>query len=438
MTSWDLLAGPSTAAPTVQLTTATDRRLGFKLTDPSTLGFTINGRHEEALDLVELATDVHALRDGVPLFTGRLGSTSDALDGTTHAVTCNAADVRALLARRLTTAARNYSGADVATFVADMFNDAQAAPSVGTSGANLRITVPAFPATGRTITRTSKRWAPIATELAEAAGGVDNGASVFDYDVSPGWQAPTARLWTPGRGRDLTSGPSSVVLDYTFDPSAPRSSIVASITRGLDPGEYANVLRVTGGSTTTSNLSAAAADYAIRHADGVGSITGVQYGQEDDPTTPEDESTPPTFEVTITTTPVTLSDGSSVWDIGVWALAEDHPEFTTQSALDAYAASRLRELGRAAPSYTVKLRRNAWGGPEHVWLGDRVRLVIRSGRLVEDVALRVREVNVTLGASGEEDVDLVVGGPVNPGPLTVLRQQARAIAALRRATSSGS
>ena len=430
MAGWRLEAGPSTSAPRVQLTTARGRKFSFRLNEPSTVEFTVDGRSPEALDLVELGTDVHASRDGDGvLLTARLGSTQDTLDDAKHEVQCSGADVRALLARRLTTTARTYAGTDVGVFVADMLTDAQTAPAGSPAGAGLGITVPTFPATGVTLNRTSKAYAPILTELTEAqATGVDDGSSLFDWDVSPGWINPTVRLWTPGRGVDRTSGTGAVILEFNHNPAAPQSSLVAGITRKLDPATYANVLRVSGGSYSAT-YPADKAGLAIRNNSGAFISSTSDGGTVDDPT--DDTAT-----VVFPTTPVTLADGSTVWDIGVWALAEDKTDLVTQAQLNAYAAQRIDELSRVAPTYTIKLRAGAWGGPSHFWLGDRIRVMIRSGRLVEDVTLRVRQIDVTPGDNGEEDVEVTVGPNANPDPLQVLRYHARDIAALRRANAA--
>lgn len=437
MARWRLEAGPSTTAPVVQLTTARSRKLTFKLTEPSSLTFDVDGRSLEALDLVELATDVHATRDGEVLFTGRLGSTEDTLDDKAHTTSCNVVDTRGLLARRYTTTARNYAPGDTGQFVTDMLNDAQAQVGASPHASALRVTVPTFTAGTSTLLRTSKAGSVILAELQDAQStGVDDGSALFDWDISPGWSARTARFWPGGRGRDLTSGTSAVILDATFVNGSdgrlrPRSSIVAGVTRKLDPSTYANVYRVSGGSYSVT-VPATQADFAVRTADGKAYVSSTSDGGT------VKDYTDDTATITVTTTPVTLTDGTQVWDMGVWAMVEDKAtDIVTQSALNAYAAKRIAELSRVAPSYSVRLRNNVWGGPSHVWLGDKVRLIIRSGRLFEDVSLRVREVSVGIGDSGEETVDLVVGPDAQPSPLTVLRDQQQALNQLLKAAARG-
>jgi hypothetical protein len=63
------------------------------------------------------------------------------------------------------------------------------------------------------------------------------------------------------------------------------------------------------------------------------------------------------------------------------------------------------------PVWTVKLRRGAWDGPDHIWLGDTIRLIVMSGRLRTDTTLRVFEVDISLDSAGGEDITLALGGP---------------------------
>lgn len=122
MTAWRLLAGPSTSAPTTELATARGRKLSAKLAEPSTLDFTIDGRHDQALDLLELATDVHLMRDGGVVFSGRLMPGRDEFDNTRHTVTVQARDLRGLLARRVLTTDLALSEVDVTVAVQQLWS----------------------------------------------------------------------------------------------------------------------------------------------------------------------------------------------------------------------------------------------------------------------------------------------------------------------------
>lgn len=205
------------------------------------MAFDINGRDPQSFQVTELATDVHLLRDGVPVFTGRVGSTAHSLEADGHKRSVQVADTRALLARRLTLVSRAYAATnvDAAAAFRDMVLDAQAP-----AGGDLGVTVPAFPALGVTVSRSSEAGQPILKELQETAG-VSSGASVaaplFDWDITPGWVGRQFQLW---RQRGAARG---VFLDYTFSDVNPRSSNIAALTRTFDPGSYANSVYVTGG-----------------------------------------------------------------------------------------------------------------------------------------------------------------------------------------------
>lgn len=108
--SWRILTGPAPGGYELELTEAQDRRMTFRLKDPSDLSFNINGRHPQAAVLDELATDAHVLytdTDGETwqLFRGRLGTTGDTLTEDSHRVTATFLDYRGVLARR-----RLYTG----------------------------------------------------------------------------------------------------------------------------------------------------------------------------------------------------------------------------------------------------------------------------------------------------------------------------------------
>jgi hypothetical protein len=60
--------------------------------------------------------------------------------------------------------------------------------------------------------------------------------------------------------------------------------------------------------------------------------------------------------------------------------------------------------------YTVRLKRGGWQGPDHIWLGDTVRLIIPSGRLDVDTTARVHEVAIDIDEDGGETVTLTLGG----------------------------
>lgn len=485
MARWALVAGPSTAAPTVQLTQARDVKVTLKLAEPSSLSFTIDGRHPQAFGLIELGTDVHLLLDGEPVFTGRIGSTQDTLSDVEHTIAVTVADTRALLGRRLVQAARTYTNTDAAQVARDLIIDAQ----VG-AGAGLGITIPdAGARAGITVTREVADGAKVLDELQAISGhSNDAAASVFDWDITPGWAGRAFQFWAPQRGSNR-----GVVLDYTFDPISPRTSVVTDLRRTFDPKDYANVVHVSGGThteTRTENQTVTETRFRtvpVKASTGTGaavtspngSATTVTRGTRtvtssdsgrtlhigtgtgndssgltdvgfvsqpriiDNPSTESGNYTREAYTVTYTTqvqvevevpnAPRTYDDGLTAWQLGVWATAESYPDVTTQAELDDTGRRRLAELSKVAPGYTLGLRDGWWQGPGHVWLGDTVRLLVNSGRLHEDVELRVQQLDLTLGNDGEQQLSLTVGTP--PSLLSTILEQQRRIATLERQAS---
>lgn len=405
MSPWRLEVGPVASAPTSQLTEARDRKFVFSLTDPSTLGFSIDARGDQALDLVDLATDVHATRDGRALYTGRLFATEDTFGDDAHTLTASCTDIKGLLARRSIPHETSWDGLDAGQVWRRLMVAATTFPNT-----DLGITIPPAPTTGVALSRKVEAGASILAELQAAAGPTPSGISVFDWDVAPGWGTRAARVWAPQRGRDLT-GRDGVVLDYTrrADASgrvAPRSSPVASLRRSFDPATYANVATITGGENTVT---------AQRE------VTDPDTG----------EISLETYQYKVPTRPVSTRGGPAIVEVGTFSATESYPDIVRQAELDAFAARRFAELGAYAPTYEVALVDGWWQGPDHIWLGDTVRLIVDSGRVREDVALRVARIDVALGDDGQEAVSLTVGA-TRRTELSTLLAHTRRLALLER------
>lgn len=397
MATWQLLGGPATQAPDVLLTKAKGRSITWRLREPSTLDFSIDGRHPQAGYLQELVTDVHLVRNSQVLYTGRMGGSDDDVDAGTHDVTVSTADTRALLDRRLWPAPGTTYTGDTGALARELVTQAQAK-----AGGDLGISVAGVPDSGTTMTRELKGGAAILAELDAAAehGRPDAG---FEWDVSPGWEDRELQLWAPQRGQDR-----GMVLDYIYT-GQPRSSIVAKVTRQVAPGDYANAVRVIGGVRVET------------HRDVV-TYTDAETGE----TVTETNE----YELRFPTQPVYRSiaaDGPE----GVWESRISDETLVWQSEVEARADAELARLAMVQPAYTVTLRGGAWDGPEHIWLGDTVQLLVRSGRLQVDAQLRVLELKLDLGDSGQEQVELTVGRPV-PTLLRHLHATERRLTRLER------
>lgn len=395
MARWRLDAGPAGQVPVAPLATAQDRTFDFNLTEPSTCSFTIDGRSTDAAVLEELVTDVHLLRDGVPIFTGRVIATNDTLDDRKHRTQITCTDLRGVMARRLVRTERNWAGYDVAYAAGELLLEAQQAPYTG-----LGVTVPSFPAAGSTATRRVEVGQSITSELQALQGSTDGGSSVFDWDVSPGWTNRTARLWAPQRGRDLT-GPGGLTLQYRQARPGARTAAFGTVQRQFDPSTYANTLTVVGG-TRREDRTVTSTDPA----------TGQQVTE--------------TIQVEIPTTPVTVVDDAEVALVGSYAAIESYPDIVYQAELQAKAQSRLAELSRVSATYSFPLRAGLWQGPDTLWLGDTARVLVTSGRVQDDLALRVSKLTLALDSTGAERVVAVVGNPPR-NRLTELRDLQRQV-----------
>lgn len=179
-------------------------------------------------------------------------------------------------------------------------------------------------------------------ELSEVIDG-------FDWDITP--ISPSAlalEVWSPERGVNR-----GVILEY--------GGLVARFKRSVQPGEYANSIRMTGADSL---------DAQEREA--------------------EDLASNPA---------------------GRWDRVFGDTGLTTQTALDERAHWQMKESQFVPTSWSLTLRPGGWQGPDHIWLGDTVRLIVYSGTLRVDTTLRVTELAFDIGDGGTETVEVTLGGP---------------------------
>lgn len=346
---WQLVAGPAAGGYQLSLTEATDRQMRFKLTEPSEISFTLDGRHPQAAAVEELTTDVHVLwspADGPTqvLARGRVGDTGDDIGEISHSVTFAVLDYRAVLQRRrlYDSSIKTWTATDQAEIAWQLLQQTQTRP-----GGGLGISKGMGNPTGITRDRTYEVGDSIGERVQELSETVNG----FDWDISPTSPSGLALdIWYPQRGVDR-----GVVLEY--------GGLVAKVRREVNTSEYGNALRYTG------------KDGALL--------------------------TPQELE----------ASGIATAPQGRWDLVFGDDGLTTQAALNDRAAWQLAESQVIRPAYTVTLRAGAWTGPDHIWLGDTVRLVIRSGRLDVDTSLRVYEIGISLDDDGAENVEITVGAP---------------------------
>ena len=353
MARWEFVVGPPapTGGHTDELAQCTNRTVTFRLADQSEASVTMNDRNGSTNNIVQLASDLHVLRNGTELFRGRLGPSSDTIDTASHVVTFTAICYRGLLSRRRLFASDllTWSSAYPDNIMWGLISQTQAR-----TGGNLAITQGLGFGNHAGMSTTSLTC--IAGDaIADKINDLSNQSTTcFDWAITPyGSVTLCAEIWMYQRGASR-----GVILEH-------GGSLVSSPwTREADPSVYANAIRVTGDPSATpvpTPVEAAASDIATR---------------------PEGR-----------------------WD-QVYGT-----DLETSADVSAYAPWQLQQAQAVIPTYTIPLQNGAWGGPNHIWLGDTVEVQVKSGRLLTDVALRVNEISATANLDGSESVQLTVGAP---------------------------
>jgi hypothetical protein len=193
--------------------------------------------------------------------------------------------------------------------------------------------------------------------------------SGFNWDIVP-QTGSVSQQFTTWQSRGINRGK---VLDY------PGRLIKAS--RSIDPGTYANAVRVTG-NTGLAAVRLEASDIATR---------------------PE----------------------------GRWDAQSGDTALLDAASVTARANYELAQGQQVVPTWTVTLRPGSWGGPTDLWLGDSVNLQVSSGRLSVDEDLRVYEINIALDDADNETVTLTLAA-LDPFKRRRLRQYDFRLTALER------
>lgn len=348
---WQLIVGPAEGGHELALTEARARRFTARLTEHSEVGFSVDGRHAQAEAFAELFTDVHVL------WTSDAGSTT-ILDrcrvgatGDSGDDTKHTVEVSALDYRAVLARRRLYTG-DTLTYT-------------GTDQAEIA-------------------WGLVSSTQARTAGGLG---------ISKGWTGTTPT----GVNRDRTYE----VRDSVGERIQELSEVINGFDWGVTPisaaglqldvwypqrGADRGVVLEAGGLVKAWRREVTAADYA----------NAIAYTGSTDPAT----------------VPVELEAAElAMRDEGRWDAVFGDDGLVTQSALDDRAAWQLDRSQVIQPVYTLTLVQDAWEGPDHIWLGDPVRVVIMSGRLRVNTVQRVYEMAFTLGEDGQETLEVTTGGP---------------------------
>lgn len=314
-----------------ELTAATGRRITERVDAPWDAQFSIDGRHDEALAIVELETDLHVWRDGVHIFRGRIGPSSDDIDENGHRCQFSALDYRSMITKHRVVGplgAHYGPGVDQAVIAGLLINDSMLLP-----GGQWGIVSGVGATSGVLRENTLDPGKPVGEAIAEMAR-LDNG---FEWDIDADLKF---NRWYPQRGAD-----NGVVADY--------GGLLTHVSRRLDD-TFANAVTVTG-------------------AQG---LTPVVY-----------------------TSPTIASDLR-----GRMESFAGYPSIVVQTTLDAKAPWQLAQASVLRPALSITFAPGRWEGPDHVGLGDTIRLAVNSGRLTVNTAHRVVELALQPADDGTESI----------------------------------
>lgn len=349
---WSFVLGPASGGHTVALSGAHNRKITARLASPSEASFDIDGRHPEAKYIAELATDLHAVYHPAsgPSSIVYRGRIGTASD--TLDESTHTASVSSMDYREMLRRRLLYNASTLSYVSQDQadiaFNLITQTQSL--PGGDLGISKGLGNPSGVVRTLTYNAGDSIGDQI-QTLSQLYGG---FDWDVVP--TSPSAlalNIWTSIRGNSV-----GVVCEY--------GGLVQSVRRELRSSDYANAVRVTGDQTATT------------------------------PPTPQERS---------------ASDIATVAQ-GRWDKALPAPGTVDLVALQSRADAVLANTSALYPSYSLTLRRGGWTGPGHIWVGDRVTVVVESGRLaVVDSSLRVQEISIDIADDGTDQATLTVGRP---------------------------
>ena len=367
------------ATPTVlaELSNARGRQLVQAWDSAAMLTFTLDGHDPAAAALVELQTDVCAYRwdqkdAGAPevlMFRGILAHSEDEVSEQDHVVIFQCYDYLKMLERRILTTTVDYSVTTIdqdslaALLVASGTNVVSSSGTPLSPGSYLpldmsyvapdgspRVLGAGVPARNRTYLGS--------TQVAQALDDLAKVVNGYDYDCLPGGPGSPdhVRIFYPEQGETRT------------DPVLVYGANVASLTRTVNSGDYANYWRTLGNAADV-DVTAPQLYSEIWNAD-ANDITRVP--------------------------------------VGLWMSTDNAADVSIQSTLDQQAAGDLELSSPLVPAYTLNLR-PGWWTHDALNMGDVVPLVINSGRLNVNSTIRILGITYDIGDDGQEDVSLTVG-----------------------------
>jgi len=346
---WTFGIGDHSLAAQEWLLTAFQPSLTFYLTDqPHEFTASIDGTSEAGRKLQEVVQDVWAWRDGELPFRGPLIGASDSGDGSSHTVALTAHSYRERLAHWPIPLTGSTTG---------MTSLGAAATASGLGWRAINLTLPSSDLAA-TIVDAHTLSGGGAQITQSAQGGTPTDAAIdtltatqpFDWDMVPTTAGKiNYTTWSPTRG----AAKPEVVAKYGGN----TGSNVLSFTRTFDLSNFANQVWLSG--QTTAGVS-------------VVSKASTPYGPE-----------------------------------GLWIIASDASNLDS-AQLPAQATTLLQASETPQAAYTLTMAENWWQGPDHIWLGDQLQLVINTGRLKIAEMVRVQQIKIS-PKDGAENVQLTVG-----------------------------
>jgi hypothetical protein len=375
---WSWSIGSWRTGPSVPLSQARNRRITWRLVGRHEASFELDGGDEAAAAIEELISDLWVTRSPVPntartVFRGRVGQTQDAIDATAHAVTVTVGDYRAVLDRRQLWEGGQLSwlNTDQAAIAWGLVQHTQAQ-----TGGQLGIVQGAGPVSG--ITRVRNDY-PAGKRVGEAIDQLAQVTNGFDWDITPAQDPhdPTLRLdvFYPQRG-----AARGVVLAL--------GDRISKADRQVNPGDYANAERGTGADSTSTG----------------GTLAPVRREAADIATRPE----------------------------GRWDGSMSDTDLTVQQTIVDRTNQELAQRQVITPDWVVTLKPNSWGGPDDIWLGDPVVLVVTSGRLNVVESLRVVEIPCAWDDEDNVTTQLALAAVARPNRRWSLRRVDQRLQALER------
>lgn len=372
MSNWKIIAGPATGGHELTVSRARSRQFSFGLTDGSTIGFSLDGRDPMASYIQELETDLQVL--------WRHPETKESTILERYRVS-TIGDQLTGDSFEATVAGSDYRSvlerrilwaSDTKTW-SNTDQSVIAWNLIDQTQSRPGGWLTIWPQTGRTTgikrTVTYEAGDSIASRIQELAEMGDG----FDWAISPaGPETLALNIWYPLRG-------------VTRDEVLHYGGAITSLNRTFNPADFANAVRVTADSDTETKLTAV-------------------------------EKNSPTIS----------ADKAGRWDaqIGI-------SNITNQTNLNSRATWELNQALTRRAGYTVTLKPGWWQGPSHLWLGDRVPLIVKAGRLDIATMVRIYTISVSISDSGEEEIQLSLEMPKTT-PVQEARRINRRVRALEK------